>query len=250
VYRAAAARNFIGVALELGGKDPALVLPDCDFDFTVPNLVEGAFYNAGQSCCAVERIYVHESLYDRFVEAYVAETYKLRLGDPLVEGTTLGPVVAARAAERVQQQVDAALAGGARSLVDANKFGVHELAKRSPCYLAPSVLVGVDHTMTLMRDESFGPTIGIMKIRDDDDAIAWMNDSAYGLTASIWSRDDERVERLADRLETGTVFQNRCDYLDPQLPWVGVKDSGHGVSLSVLGLRALTRPKSLHFRRR
>jgi acyl-CoA reductase-like NAD-dependent aldehyde dehydrogenase len=250
VYRAAAARNFIGVALELGGKDPALVLPDCDFDFTVPNLVEGAFYNAGQSCCAVERIYVHESLYDRFVEAYVAETYKLRLGDPLVEGTTLGPVVDARAAERVQQQVDAAIAAGARSLVDAAKFGVNELSKRSPCYLAPSVLVDVDHTMTLMREESFGPTIGIMKVRDEDEAVALMNDSAYGLTASIWSRDDERVERLADRLETGTVFQNRCDYLDPQMPWVGVKDSGHGVSLSYLGLRALTRPKSLHFRRR
>jgi acyl-CoA reductase-like NAD-dependent aldehyde dehydrogenase len=250
VYRAAAARNFIGVALELGGKDPALVLPDCDFDFTVPNLVEGAFYNAGQSCCAVERIYVHEQLYDRFVEAYVAETYKLRLGDPLADGTTLGPVVDARAAERVQQQVEAALAGGARSLVDPEKFGVSELARRSPCYLAPSVLVDVDHTMALMRDESFGPTIGIMKIRSEDEAIALMNDSSYGLTASIWSRDDERVERLADRLETGTVFQNRCDYLDPQLPWVGVKDSGHGVSLSHLGLRALTRPKSLHFRRR
>jgi acyl-CoA reductase-like NAD-dependent aldehyde dehydrogenase len=250
VYRAAAARNFIGVALELGGKDPALVLPDCDFDFTVPNLVEGAFYNAGQSCCAVERIYVHESLFDRFVEAYVAETYKLKLGDPLQEGTTLGPVVDARAAERVQQQVESAIAAGARSLVDADKFGVAELGKRSPCYLAPSVLVDVDHTMALMRDESFGPTIGIMKIRDDDEAVALMNDSAYGLTASIWSRDDERVERLADRLETGTVFQNRCDYLDPQLPWVGVKDSGHGVSLSHLGLRALTRPKSLHFRRR
>ena len=250
VYRAAAARNFIGVALELGGKDPALVLPDCDFDFTVPNLVEGAFYNAGQSCCAVERIYVHESIYDRFVEAYVAETYKLKLGDPLVDGTTLGPVVDVKAADRVQQQVESAIASGARSLIDADKFGVTELSKRSPCYLAPSVLVDVDHTMTLMRDESFGPTIGIMKIRDDDEAVMLMNDSAYGLTASIWSRDDERVERLADRLETGTVFQNRCDYLDPQLPWVGVKDSGHGVSLSYLGLRALTRPKSLHFRRR
>lgn len=250
VYRAAAARNFIGVALELGGKDPALVLPDCDFDFTVPNLVEGAFYNAGQSCCAVERIYVHESLFDRFVEAYVAETYKLTLGDPLVDGTTLGPVVDARAADRVFQQVGAAVAGGARSLIDADEFGVAELAKRSPCYLAPSVLIDVDHSMSLMRDESFGPTIGIMKVRDEDEAIALMNDSEYGLTASIWSRDDERVERLANRLETGTVFQNRCDYLDPQLPWVGVKDSGHGVSLSYLGLRALTRPKSLHFRRR
>lgn len=247
VFRAAAARNFMGVALELGGKDPALVLPDCDFEFTVPNLVEGAFYNAGQSCCAVERIYVHESLYDRFVEAYVAETYKLRVGDPLADDTTLGPVVDAKAAARIDEQVRAAVEAGARQLIDASKFDVPD---RSPCYLAPTVLVDVDHTMAVMRDESFGPTIGIMKIRDDAHALELMNDSSYGLTASIWSRDDERVERLADRLDTGTVFQNRCDYLDPQLPWVGVKDSGHGVSLSHLGLRALTRPKSLHFRRR
>jgi acyl-CoA reductase-like NAD-dependent aldehyde dehydrogenase len=249
VYRAAAARNFIGVALELGGKDPALVLPDCDFDFTVPNLVEGAFYNAGQSCCAVERIYVHEQIYDRFVEAYVAHTYALKLGNPLTEGTTLGPVVDASAAERVQQQVKAAIEAGARQLIDASKFQIPG-GSPSPCYLAPQVLVDVDHTMALMRDETFGPAIGIMKVRDHAHALELMNDSPYGLTASIWTRDDDRVEQLADALEAGTVFQNRCDYLDPQLPWVGVKDSGHGVSLSHLGLRSLTRPKSLHFRRR
>jgi acyl-CoA reductase-like NAD-dependent aldehyde dehydrogenase len=247
VYRAAAQDNFVGVALELGGKDPALVLPDCDFDFTVPNLVEGAFYNAGQSCCAVERIYVHEAIWDRFVEAYVENTRTLKLGDPLAEGTTLGPVVDARAAARVQQQVAAALSNGARLLTDASEF---EVPDRSPCYIAPMVLVDVDHSMALMREETFGPTIGIMKVRDEHEALALMNDSSYGLTASIWTRDDERVEQLADALETGTVFQNRCDYLDPQMPWVGVKDSGHGVSLSHLGLRALTRPKSLHFRRR
>ncbi|KIG17136.1 Aldehyde dehydrogenase [Enhygromyxa salina] len=247
VYRAAAARNFIGVALELGGKDPALVLPDCDFDFTVPNLVEGAFYNAGQSCCAVERVYVHEQIFDRFVEAYVAEVYALKLGDPLAEGTTLGPVVDARAAERVERQVQEAIAAGARQLIDAGKF---EVPDRSPCYLAPQVLVDVDHSMAVMRDETFGPAIGLVKVRDHQHALELMNDSPYGLTASIWSRDDERVEQLASALEVGTVFQNRCDFLDPQLPWVGVKDSGHGVSLSHLGLRALTRPKSLHFRRR
>jgi acyl-CoA reductase-like NAD-dependent aldehyde dehydrogenase len=247
VYRAAAARNFIGVALELGGKDPALVLPDCDFEFTVPNLVEGAFYNAGQSCCAVERIYVHEQIFDRFVEAYVAHTYALKLGDPLAKDTTLGPVVDARAVERVHQQVQAAIEAGARQLIDASKF---EVPDGSPCYVPPTVLVDVDHSMALMRDETFGPAIGIMKVRDHAHALELMNDSPYGLTASIWSRDDERVEQLADALDTGTVFQNRCDYLDPQLPWVGVKDSGHGVSLSHLGLRALTRPKSLHFRRR
>ncbi|HLT41023.1 MAG TPA: aldehyde dehydrogenase family protein [Enhygromyxa sp.] len=247
VYRAAAHDNFIGVGLELGGKDPALVLPDCDFDFTVPNLVEGAFYNAGQSCCAVERIYVHEAIWERFIEAFVENTRTLKLGDPLAEGTTLGPVVDARAAARVQQQVASAISAGARLLTDASEF---EVPDRSPCYVAPMVLVDVDHSMALMREETFGPAIGIMKVRDEQQALALMNDSHYGLTASIWTRDDERAEQLADALETGTVFQNRCDYLDPQLPWVGVKDSGHGVSLSHLGLRALTRPKSLHFRRR
>ena len=247
VYRAAARDNFIAVGLELGGKDPALVLPDCDFEFTVANLVEGAFYNAGQSCCAVERVYVHEAIWDRFIEAYVEHTHQLELGDPLVEGTTLGPVVDARAAARVSQQVAEALAAGARLLTDARKF---EVPDRSACYVAPTVLVDVDHSMALMRDETFGPSIGLMKVRDEHEALALMNDSAFGLTASIWSRDDERVERLADALATGTVFQNRCDALDPQLPWVGVKDSGLGASLSSLGLQALTRPKSLHFRRR
>lgn len=247
VFRAAAQDNFMAVGLELGGKDPALVLPDCDFDFTVPNLVEGAFYNAGQSCCAVERIYVHEAIWDRFVEAYVAETRKLMLGDPLEPGTTLGPIVDARAAAYVRGQVEQALAAGARRLVGPSDFSVPD---RSPCYLAPEVLVDVDHTMALMRDETFGPAIGLMKIRDEAQAVALMNDSAYGLTASIWTRDDERALAVAEQLETGTVFQNRCDYLDPALPWVGVKDSGHGVSLSYLGLRALTRPKSFHFRRR
>ncbi|PRQ04156.1 Succinate semialdehyde dehydrogenase Sad [Enhygromyxa salina] len=246
VYRAAAARNFIGVGLELGGKDPALVLPDCELEFTVANLVEGAFYNAGQSCCAVERIYVHEQIWAAFVEAYVAQTHTLKLGDPLAPGTTLGPVVNARAAARVAAQVEAAIEAGARQLIDDSKF---EVPDRSPCYLAPKVLVDVDHSMALMRDETFGPAIGLIKVRDHEHALALMNDSAYGLTASIWSRDDAIVDQLAAELEAGTVFQNRCDYLDPQLPWVGVKDSGHGVSLSHLGLRALTRPKSLHFRR-
>ena len=248
VYRAAAAKNFIGVALELGGKDAALVLPDCDFEFTVANLVEGAFYNAGQSCCAVERIYVHESIWDRFIEAYVAGAEALVVGDPLAEGTTLGPVVDARAARRVDEQVQAALDAGARQLVDLGKF--LEIPDSSPCYLPPRVLVDVDHSMAIMSDETFGPAIGLIKIRDEAEGLALVNDSAYGLTASIWSRDDERVEALAAEIETGTVFQNRCDFLDPELPWVGVKDSGHGVSLSHLGIRALTRPKSLHFRRR
>lgn len=246
VFRAAAHANFIGVGLELGGKDPALVLPDCDFDFTVPNLVEGAFYNAGQSCCAVERIYVHEAIWDRFVAAYVAETHKLVVGDPREAATTLGPVVSPRAAQTVQGQVAAALAAGAKRVVDPSRFAKPE----GPCYLAPEVLVDVDHSMDLMREETFGPAIGIMKVRDEAEAVARMNDSRYGLTASIWTRDDARALAIAEQLDTGTVFQNRCDYLDPTMPWVGVKDSGHGVTLSHLGIRALTRPKSFHFRRR
>ena len=246
VFRAAAQHNFMAVGLELGGKDPALVLPDCDFDFTVPNLVEGAFYNAGQSCCAVERIYVHVDIWDRFVEAYVAETHKLVLGSPLDAATTLGPVVNPAAAARIQAQVAAALAAGARRVVDPSAFSKPE----GPCYLAPEVLVDVDHSMALMNEETFGPAIGLMKVRDEADALRLMNDSRYGLTASLWTRDDARALELANELATGTVFQNRCDYLDPTLPWVGVKDSGHGVTLSHLGLRALTRPKSFHFRRR
>lgn len=247
VYRAAAQANFIAVGLELGGKDPALVLPDCDFDFSVANLVDGAFYNAGQSCCAIERIYVHEAIWDRFIEAYVEHTNQRKLGDPLAEATSLGPVVDTRAAARVDAQVASALAAGARLLNDVSKFAT---PGRSGCYLAPRVLVDVDHSMALMRDETFGPAIGLMKVRDDHQGLALMNESPYGLSASIWSRDDERVMQLAEHLETGTVFQNRCDYLDPQQPWVGVKDSGLGASLSHHGLRALTRPKSLHFRHR
>ncbi|WP_045115448.1 aldehyde dehydrogenase family protein [Plesiocystis pacifica] len=247
VFRAAARENFMNVGLELGGKDAALVLPDCDFEFTVANLVEGAFYNAGQSCCAIERIYVHAALYDRFVEAYLAEAKKLKLGNPLAAGTTLGPVVNADAAARVRAQVEAAVAAGATDLLAAHDFAVPDA---SPCYLAPAMLVDVDHTMAVMREETFGPAIGIMKVASEAEAVALANDSSFGLTASIWSTDDARVEAIAGQLEVGTVFQNRADFLDPELPWVGVKDSGSGVSLSHLGLRALTRPKSFHLRRR
>jgi acyl-CoA reductase-like NAD-dependent aldehyde dehydrogenase len=246
VFRTVAQHDFMAVGLELGGKDPALVLPDCDFEFTVPNLVEGAFYNAGQSCCAIERIYVHADLWDRFLEAYVVETRKLVLGNPLDAATTLGPVVNPAAAARVREHVAAAIAGGARRIVDPNSFARPD----GECYLAPEVLIDVDHSMALMYEETFGPAIGIMKVRDEAEAIRLMNDSPYGLTASVWTRDDERALAIAEALDTGTVFQNRCDYLDPAMPWVGVKDSGHGVTLSHLGLQALTRPKSFHLRRR
>jgi acyl-CoA reductase-like NAD-dependent aldehyde dehydrogenase len=245
VFRAVAQDNFVGVGLELGGKDPALVLPDCDFDYTVDNLVDGAFYNAGQSCCGIERIYVHESLYDRFVEAYVELTKKYVVGNPLDTATNLGPLVNVAAAEHVRRQNADAAARGARALIPDGHFKVPDT---SAAYLAPQVFDGVDHSMALMRDETFGPSIGIMRVRDAEEGVRLMNDSSYGLTASIWTRDFDRGEALARAVEAGTVFLNRCDYLDPAMPWTGVKDSGHGTSLSRYGFLSVTRPKNYHSR--
>jgi acyl-CoA reductase-like NAD-dependent aldehyde dehydrogenase len=245
VYRAVARENFVGVGLELGGKDPALVLPDADFDFTVENLVDGAFYNAGQSCCGIERIYVHEDLYDRFVEAFAEKTRQYRVGNPLDSSTSLGPLVNAKAVEHVRTQIADARAHGARVVVDESSFDVPDL---SPCYMGPVVLDGVSHEMAIMCEETFGPAIGIMKVRDESEGIRLMNDSEYGLTASIWTTDADRGAKLAERVEAGTIYLNRCDYLDPGLAWTGVKDSGVGCSLSDLGFLQVTRPKSFHLR--
>ena len=244
VQRAAASR-FIGTGLELGGKDPAYVRADADFEHAVENLVDGAFFNAGQSCCAIERIYVHASLYHRFVEAFVALTRKYVLGDPLDPKTTLGPLVRESQARKVRAQVAEAVAKGAKPLVEQSHF---PMSKEGTPYLAPQVLVNVSHEMALMTEETFGPAIGIQKVAGDDEALARMNDSRYGLTAAIWTSDAEAAQALGERLETGTVFMNRCDYLDPALAWTGVKDSGHGCTLSKLGFAALTRPKSFHLR--
>jgi acyl-CoA reductase-like NAD-dependent aldehyde dehydrogenase len=245
IYRAVAQDNFIAAGMELGGKDPALVLEDADVAFAAENLVDGAFYNAGQSCCGIERIYVADSLYADFVEAFVDHSRRYVLGDPLDPATTLGPVVDAAAADFVRGQVARAVASGARALVGDRDFAVPD---RSRCYLAPQVLVDVDHSMDLMSEETFGPAIGIMRIPDERAGIALMNDSPFGLTASIWTADVARGEALAAEVEAGTVFVNRCDYLDPGLAWTGVKDSGFGCSLSKLGFRSVTRPKSLHLR--
>jgi acyl-CoA reductase-like NAD-dependent aldehyde dehydrogenase len=244
VQRAAAAR-FIAVGLELGGKDPAYVRADADLDQAVANLVDGAFYNSGQSCCGIERIYVHAGLHDAFVDAAVALVRRYRLGNPTDPEVDLGPMVRAEAAALVREQSAEAVARGARALVDPREFPAD--APGTP-YLAPQVLVGVDHGMRVMSEESFGPVVGIMRVRDDDEAVALMNDSAYGLTASVWTRDEAAALALGDRVETGTWFMNRCDYLDPALAWTGVKDSGRGCALSPLGLEALTRPKSFHLR--
>jgi acyl-CoA reductase-like NAD-dependent aldehyde dehydrogenase len=245
VYRAAAAEGFQPVGLELGGKDAAIVLPDCDFDAAVENVVDGAFFNSGQSCCAVERALVHASIAARFTEACAALVKKYVVGDPLVEGTSLGPVVSEAGAEVVRRHVADALAKGGRRVVDPASF---QLPSTSRCYVAPELIENADPRSLLMHEETFGPALGITTFEDDAEAIRLANDSPYGLTASLWTKDVERARALGTQLEVGTVFLNRCDYLDPALPWTGVKDSGSGVSLSHLGFLAVTRPKSFHFR--
>ena len=241
----AAAGTFTPLGLELGGKDPAYVRADADLDFAVENLVDGAFYNSGQCCCGIERIYVHESLYDRFVEGFVELTGRYVLGNPLDEATTLGPMAQGRFADLIRRQTAQALARGATAHIDPAAFPAN---REGTPYLAPQVLTGVDHSMLVMTEESFGPVVGIMKVKDDAEALALMNDSVYGLTASIWTADLDTAEELGNEIETGTVFMNRCDYLDPGLAWTGVKDTGRGASLSRIGFEMLTRPKSFHLR--
>jgi acyl-CoA reductase-like NAD-dependent aldehyde dehydrogenase len=243
VSRAGAGR-FIAMGMELGGKDPAYVRADAKLDHAAPNLVEGAFFNSGQSCCGIERIYVHEAVFDNFVERYVAGVSAYTLGDPLLASSDLGPMVRASAADHVRGQTAQALAAGAKALISKSNFAAADEA----AYLAPQVLVDVDHSMAIMREESFGPVIGIMKVSGDAEALRLMNDSRYGLTASVWTQDQNAGMALASELETGTVFMNRCDYLDPHLAWVGVKDSGRGCTLSSIGYENLTRPKSFHLR--
>jgi len=244
VQRAASSR-FIPVGLELGGKDPAYVRADADVSFAVESIVDGAFFNTGQSCCGKERLYVDEKVYDQFVEQFVALTRGYKLGSPLDTETTIGPMVRTSAADFVRGQVGDALRAGAKALVDEKSF---DASKPGTPYLGPQVLVDVDHSMSIMRDETFGPAIGIMKVKSDEQAIALMNDSPFGLTASVWTGDEEAAQHIGDRIETGTWFMNRCDYLDPELAWTGVKDSGRGCTLSTVGYEQLTRPKSYHLR--
>jgi len=241
----AAAGAFIPIGLELGGKDPAYVRADANLPFAIENLVDGAFFNSGQSCCGIERIYVHESLFDAFVDGFVALTKTYVLGNPLDSATTLGPMVKASAADFVRSQIANAVAAGAKAHLDPAAFLRDETG--TP-YMAPQVLTNVTHDMSVMRDESFGPVIGIMKVSDDVEAIRLMNDSRFGLTASIWSENVEATYAIAAQIETGTVFLNRCDYLDPALAWTGVKDTGRGATLGTFGYEHLTRPKSHHFR--
>ena len=241
----AAAGRFISVGLELGGKDPAYVRADADLQHAVETAIDGAFFNSGQSCCGIERIYVHESLYDAFVEQAVALVRQYKLGRSDDPQTTLGPLVRADAADFVRGQIAEAVAQGARAHIDPAEFPLD--APGTP-YLAPQVLTGVHHGMRVMTEESFGPVVGIQKVASDEEALALMNDSEFGLTAAIFSRDVDAAMALADRVEAGTVFLNRCDYLDPGLAWTGVKHSGRGCTLSRVGYEQLTRPKSFHFK--
>lgn len=241
----AATGMFIGMGLELGGKDPAYVRTDCNLNLAIESLSDGAFFNSGQSCCGIERIYVDSSVFDEFVEGMTDLAGKYQLGNPLEEATTLGPMVNPNSADSVRGQIEQALQAGARTHVDSSNF---LLDKKGSAYMSPQILTQVDHTMSVMTEESFGPVVGIMKVKDDAEAIELMNDSVYGLSASIWTADEKAAEQIGADLDTGTVYMNRCDYLDPALAWTGVKNTGRGATLSKVGYETLTRPKSFHLR--
>ena len=241
----AAAGTFTGLGLELGGKDPGYVMDDANLDWAVDTLMDGAMFNAGQCCCGIERIYVAEKLFDDFVAKSTEWVNKLTLGNPFEQATTLGPMANRRFAETVRSQTAEAVRDGATALIDPANFPQDD----GGTYLMPQLLVGVNHQMRVMREESFGPVVGIMPVKDDEEALALMNDSEFGLTASLWTSDLGRAAALGSRIETGTVFMNRADYLDPALCWTGCKNTGRGGSLSEIGYHNLTRPKSYHLRK-
>ena len=238
--------KFIDMTLELGGKDPAYARHDCDLEKTVENLVDGSFFNSGQSCCGIERIYVDEKIYNNFIELFVSKTYNYKLGNPLEKETNLGPVVKLSAANFILNQINSAIDKGAKKMIDEKKFN---FPKEHKNYLIPQVLTNVNHDMDFMTEETFGPCVGIMKVKDENEAIKLMNDSPYGLTASIWTKDLEIAEKVGNQVQTGTFYMNRCDYLDPALSWTGVKETGKGCSLSEIAYEKLTAPKSFHLRK-
>jgi len=240
----AAAGTFTAISTELGGKDPGYVMEDADIGVAVDTLIDGAMFNSGQCCCGIERIYVHEQHFSDFMDRAVATVEGYRLGNPLDPETTLGPMAHRRFADEVRAQVNEAVADGAKPLIDTERF-----ADDGGAYIAPQILIDVTHDMRIMRDETFGPAVGIMKVSGDAEAIALMNDCRFGLTASLWTRDMDRANAIGAQLETGTVFANRCDYLDPALCWTGCKDTGRGIGLSELAYGALTRPKSFHLKK-
>ena len=237
--------RFINAGLELGGKDPAYVRKDCNLQHAIENLADGAFFNSGQSCCGIERIYVDNEIYEKFVEGIKNITEQYILDDPLKEQTNLGPVVKLSSATFVRNHIKEAISKGAKDIIDNKNFKISE---DNNCYVSPSILIDVDHSMPFMMDETFGPTVGIMKVTNEEQAVKLMNDSPYGLTACIWTSDKEFALSFGKKIHTGTFFMNRCDYLDPGLAWTGVKDTGIGVTLSVLGFDHVSRAKSYHYR--
>jgi acyl-CoA reductase-like NAD-dependent aldehyde dehydrogenase len=243
----AIADRFIDAGLELGGCDPAYVRHDANLAHAIENLVDGAFFNSGQSCCGIQRIYVHEKVHDAFVDAAIALTKQYVLGNPTDAATTLGPLVRTSAADQVRKQIAASVEAGAKPALDERQFAA---SRAGTPYVAPQLLLNASQQSSVMREEIFGPVAGIQKVRSDEEAVARMNDSAFGLTAAIWTQDADAAVALGDRIDTGTWFMNRCDYLDPALAWVGVKDSGRGCTLSRVGYEHLTRPKSFHLRTR
>ena len=245
VYRAVASERFIDATLELGGKDPGYVAEDANLDAAVDTLIDGAFFNNGQSCCGIERVYVHESKYDAFLEQAQTVLAGYRLGNPADASTTHGPLAQANACSFLQSQTDDAKARGARLLMGGSAT-VDAAGKGR--FFQPTLLAECDHTMDIMTEESFGPVLGVAPVRSDEEAIALMNDSEYGLTASIFTGSEERAAEMAPRIETGTLFMNRCDYLDPLLPWTGVKNTGKGVSLSAHGFQGFNKLKGYHFK--
>jgi acyl-CoA reductase-like NAD-dependent aldehyde dehydrogenase len=240
----AASGTFAGIGLELGGKDPGYVMEDADLDAAVDTLIDGAMFNSGQCCCGIERIYVHESLFDAFVQKAVAVVNRYKLGNPLDPETTLGPMAHMRFADEVRRQTSEAIDEGATAHIDPASF-----PQDGGAYLMPQILTNVTHNMRIMREESFGPVVGIMAVKNDVEAVLLMNDSNFGLTASLWTQDQTRAEKIADQIETGTVFMNRADYLDPGLCWTGCKNTGRGGGLSFIGYHNLTRPKSYHLKK-
>jgi acyl-CoA reductase-like NAD-dependent aldehyde dehydrogenase len=240
----AAAGRVVNVGLELGGKDPAYVREDVDPRWAAEEIVDGAIFNSGQSCCAIERVYVASTVYDQFLLAVKNVLAGYNVGDPMEKSTNIGPVISNRSKETILAQIQAAVSMGARDETPAN--ATFDNLPTEGNYMKPTLLTGVTHKMQIMQEETFGPVIAVMKVSSDDEAIALMNDSKFGLTASIWTKDVTKGETLADRVEAGTVFVNRADYPSPDLAWTGWKNSGKGVTLSQFGFEQFVKLKSFH----
>ncbi len=236
--------RFVGIGLELGGKDGAYVAEDANVAHAVEQLADGAFYNAGQSCCGTKRIFVHRTHFDHFLERFVAAAEAYRLGDPRDPATSLGPLASPGAPEALAGQTARAASLGARVLCGGRVTRVGGRGRFFP----PTVIADAPSSSEVMQEESFGPLVTVTSVDGDEDAVRRINDSRFGLTAAVWTPDAARARRIGQRLRVGTVFMNRCDYLDPLLPWVGIKESGRGLSLSRWGIQELTRAKSYHFR--